>query len=285
VLHVYKASDHDRFLRQNPANHVTFADGYNTSNVAIGASIPGGSQQPRRHNTSILKTSVKRSHEDEEEEYDDDDDITKRSRREGGELIDGDEEPEWAGKVRGAKRGSEEEHGRSKGKRQRKVSLETDEGFDEEMDVDPEEEGDEVGEILQPVRGKKRGRTSANFDHDRPFDEDNEKRNGKRRNRKTSDVHLARGKKRDRDGEEEIPEEILETPQKSSKKKKGRTSRVPQDLDIDTAMDDETSPKPEKQREIGERWTANGVNYKIGPNAQKLREAFVHEDRPKYTMV
>lgn len=236
----------------------------------------------------------------EGDEWDDADHL-KKSRVEGEELIDGDEDPVWQEGYSGhpSKRGSkrslrdedvdEEEVWASKQreKRRRNASLDNttfedanmDEDIDEGMDVD------EVREARTISRGKKRDRAEATYDQEPEAEaegDDDKTRQRKRRNKRKSDTGVdARGKKRERDAELSDEEEATAT---VGRKKRGKKNDSPdQQEGSDVSMDD-ASPQAGK-RKIGEEYTSNGISYKIGPNGQRLRLAYVKESRPQFDMV
>ncbi|KAM6496188.1 hypothetical protein JOM56_008894 [Amanita muscaria] len=204
------------------------------------------------------------------------------------------------------KRGSKREYGdadetedvleskRVREKRARKVSLEK-AILDEEMEVDENEFEDENTDCGQVSRGKKRDREEAGStfggdDEDRSESEDAEddtttrRRSRKRRSvakRKSDLATITRGKKRDRDIDEETSDEGSDRgyAQTSARKRRNKKEGI---SDEDVSM--EESPAKGKGRKIGEEWTSNGVLCKIGPNGQRLRQALVKKARQKYHM-
>lgn len=238
-------------------------------------------------------------------------DISKKTRVEGDDLIDGDEEAEWDDQAprRGSKRvlGDEEEK-RTRDKRPRKVSLEKKPYLlpDEDMEVDDNEEEDEVTDLRPGVRGKKRDRAEAGStfggdDEDSAPEaevEDDAKARRRRRKRRTvakrkSDGGAAlRGQKRDRDVEEGESgiESDNEVTKRVSRKKRGKKTSLTRDDEerrggSDISMDDSQTSARSKPRRIGDEWENNGVKYKIGPNGQRLRQALVKKARQKFPMV
>lgn len=204
------------------------------------------------------------------------------------------------------KRGSKREYGdadetedvleskRAREKRARKVSLEK-AILDEEMEVDENEFEDENTDCGQVSRGKKRDREEAGStfggdDEDRSESEEAEddtttrRRSRKRRSvakRKSDLATITRGKKRDRDIDEETSDEGSDRgyAQTSARKRRNKKEGI---SDEDVSM--EESPAKGKGRKIGEEWTSNGVLCKIGPNGQRLRQALVKKARQKYHM-
>lgn len=237
----------------------------------------------------------------------------KKTRVEGDELIDGDEDAEWQDQngiapKRVSKRflGEEEENDdigqskKSRGKRARKTSLEKSYQEDENMEVD--EEDDDVPELSSIVRGKKRDRAEAGStfggDDDYSALEHEEDAKARRRKRQTvskrkSDAgSSSRGKKRDRGldigSDDDNEHEALS---KSSRKKRGKrtshanTPEEDQRSASDVSMDESLASTRSRARRIGDEWESNGVKYKIGPNGQRLRQALVKEARHKFVMV
>jgi len=236
----------------------------------------------------------------------------KKSKVEGHELIDGDEDAEFEdfAPKRGSKRSMHEEEDveevadnkKSRGKRARKVSHEKKRQVDHSMDVDDDEEADEITELKSTNRGKKRDRAEAGStfggDDDESASEIEDgdfKARRRRRKRRTvakrkSEATYLRGKKRDRDGEQNVSdnESAESSPDaKTSRKKRGRrTSHLEQHTSkSDISMDESTTSSKGKVRKIGDEWESNGIKYKIGPNYQRLRQALVRKARQKFVMV
>ena len=253
------------------------------------------------------------------DEQEDDEHEFKKSRLDGEELIDGDEDAEFydiddTAPKRGSKRGfgEEEEEGeevsetkKSRGKRARKVSQEKTRQshvIDDNMDIDGEEL-DEVTE-LRSRAGKKRDRAEAGStfggdDEDSAAElepEDDIKARRRRRKRRTvakrkSEASHARGKKRDRDSDDEISDQESEDASqgKVSRKKRGKRGSDRHDKDhasrSDISMDESITSIRGKVRVIGEEWENNGIKYKVGLNGQRLRQALVKQARQKFVMV
>ncbi|KAF9266279.1 hypothetical protein L218DRAFT_985909 [Marasmius fiardii PR-910] len=293
-------------------NRVTFADGYNTSAspLDVHAELAPLSSSTRRvsdrKNLGILKSSnhnyprVKRAlvEDDLEERFD-----SKKTRVEGEELTDGDEDAEWQSHghgrapsqyVRVSKRGFEEGDVEERDKRQRKVSA-------ERMEVD--DDIDVVGELVSvsPSRGRKRDRTEAGStfggdddDENIALEEDygNRSRYRKRRNKRTSDAHSGHSRKRDRDlndtGDYSDSNEDPAGAKSSRSKKKGKKQQQQRSEDekgSDVSMDDSQFVRSTlKGRKIGEEWTSNGVKYKISPNGQRLRETLLKKAKQRFVM-
>lgn len=233
--------------------------------------------------------------------------LVKKSRIEGEELIDGDEQAEWHGSdedmevdeaqpvKRGSKRVASSEddeglgHSRTvrRDKRARKVSLDKslhspDESMGEDLE-DGEEDGREDAEDI--ARGKKRDRVEAGSTFggdDYMMDDEGEKPKRRRRKGRVSNKlegSLSRGQKRGRgshstesdDSESERPR------QRVTRKKRGRKSQE----DIIPLSNDPLC----KGRPIGEEWESHGILFKVGPNGQRLRQELVKKSRSKFPMV
>ncbi|KAJ3879528.1 hypothetical protein F5051DRAFT_197539 [Lentinula edodes] len=294
---------------QSQTNHVTFADGFNTSAspLDVHAELASPTKRSGRKSLGILKSNDDRRKR--ERGFDDEDgDIAKKTRLEGDEFIDGDEEAVWQGSSdllnssdsRVPKRGVGDDNDgdfgtlkRANGKRQRKVSGDKESPRRHDMDVDAEAE-DYLGDLRSISRGKKRDRdeTGSSYggeieqaDDDADVDAEEEKyRRRKRRNKRRSDANSSsRGKKRDRDLEDELGDGEDETglvSQRKLRKKRGKKMSDDEKAS-DVSMEDSSSIKG---RKIGETWTSNGVNYKIGPNGQRLRFELVKKARQKFVM-
>ncbi|KAJ3932185.1 MAG: hypothetical protein NXY57DRAFT_961077 [Lentinula lateritia] len=292
---------------QSQPNHVTFADGFNTSAspLDVHAELASPTKRSGRKSLGILKSNDDRRKR--ERGFDDEDgDIAKKTRLEGDEFIDGDEEAVWQGssdllnssESRVLKRGvgddNDGDFGTLKGangKRQRKVSTDKESPRRHDMDLDVE---DYLGDLRSLSRGKKRDRdeTGSSYggeieqaDDDADVDAEEEKdRRRKRRNKRRSDANSSsRGKKRDRDLEDELgdgEDEAGLVSQRKLRKKRGKKMSDDEKAS-DVSMEDSSSIKG---RKIGETWTSNGVQYKIGPNGQRLRFELVKKARQKFVM-
>lgn len=274
------------------SGRVTFADGYNTSASPFMEAQDAGPSRRRRSSTGILKPTVSKRSLDDDDEWDEADHL-KKTRVEGGELIDGDEEANWytghtsQGPLRGSKRGIlDDASERSKDKRARK-SPQDDGTLSDDIidDMDIDEYGDVVTDLPAHVRGKKRdrgeaGSTFGDEDEDASVELDDKARRRKRRNKRKSDADASRGTKRDRDADVAGDAFV-----KASKNKRGRKSQTMDEEDkaSDVSMDD-ASARPVK-REIGDEWENNGVRYKLGLNGQRLRQDLVKRSRQKFNMV
>jgi len=250
------------------------------------------------------------------DELEDDEHELKKSRVDGEELIDGDEDAEFhnvghTAPQRGSKRGFGEEEDseevidtkKSRGKRARKVSQEKSRQslvIDDNMDID-DEELDEITELTSRSRGKKRDRAEAGStfggdDDDSAAEhepEDDVKARRRRRKRRTvakrkSEASHARGKKRDRDTDDEKSDQETEDglQGKVSRKKRGKRESDRHDASrSDVSMDESINSTRGIVRAIAEEWESNGIKYKVGPNGQRLRQALVKQARQKFVMV
>ncbi|KAJ3719428.1 hypothetical protein C8R42DRAFT_120161 [Lentinula raphanica] len=293
---------------QSQSNRVTFADGFNTSAspLDVHAELASPTKRSGRKSLGILKSGDDRRKR--ERAYDDEDgDFAKKTRLENDELIDGNEEAEWQDSQslrnldssRVSKRGLGDEDDEdigvlrtSRGKRQRKVSAEKGSPRHHAMDVDAPSET-----LKSSSRGKKRDRDEAGStyggeleeqDDDAEFNVAEDKAHRKkRRNKRRSDANtISRGKKRDRDLEDELgasDDETNLTSQRILRKKRGKRVLDEEKLS-DVSMEDSSSNTSTKGRKIGETWTTNGVQYKIGPNGQRLRFELVKKARQKFVM-
>jgi hypothetical protein len=249
-------------------------------------------------------------HMEQDEEHE-----AKKTRVEGEELIDGDEDAafEEGAPRRGSKRGIQEEADedsegatetkKSRGKRARKVSNEKapqSHQVDQNMDID-DEDMDDITELKPFSRGRKRDRAEAGstfggdddesaFENEVDGDSKLRRRRRKRRTvaKRKSEATYLRGKKREREGEEDVSDDTSDETS-SSRRKRGKRSSHVQRHEIerqksDVSMD-ESVTSSKRVREIGEEWESNGVRYKIGPNGQRLRQALVKKARQKFVMV
>jgi hypothetical protein len=237
----------------------------------------------------------------------------KKSKVEGHELIDGDEDAEFEefAPKRGSKRSMREEEDieetasskKSRGKRARKVSHEKKRQVDHSMDVDDDEGADVITELKSTNRGKKRDRAEAGStfggDDDESaseIEEGDSKARRRRRKRRTvakrkSEATFLRAKKRERNGEQDVSDHesaVESSPDvNTSRKKRGSRSSHLEQLTSksDVSMDESTTSSKGKVRKIGDEWESNGIKYKIGPNYQRLRQALVRKARQKFVMV
>jgi hypothetical protein len=271
--------------------------------------------EPHSKLTDITHSSSRASkltaHDDSRKRVlDDEDDLepAKKTRVEGEELTDGEEDAEWQQPSdregdRRPERGSKRVYGErdhethasraTRDKRARKVTPEDQIMGEEGID------GDELTDLKTISRGRKRDRAEAGStfggdDAELPMADDGEDdgKNSRRRKRRTmkqrkSDVH-SRGQKRDRDAKSHSDSEEDENrvKKRTSRKQKGRNDGK-EDTASDVSMGDSQISQDLlcKGRRIGDEWEANGVLWKVGPNGDRLRQALVKQARSKFVMV
>lgn len=143
-------------------------------------------------------------------------------------------------------------------------------------------------DVVVHSRGKKRDRGSSFDQEESPADEEDEKPHRHRRRRVVSHHKKAsessRGRKRGRDPESMDSDEESD----SSSRRAGRYKRGKKASSWNEDGDDEGMISNDplcKGRRIGEEWEVNGVHYKVGPNGQRLRQAFVKKTRSRFPMV
>ncbi|KAF9021107.1 hypothetical protein BDP27DRAFT_1411608 [Rhodocollybia butyracea] len=282
-------------LPQSQPNRVTFADGYNTSAspLDVHAELASPTKRSGRKSLGILKNDDRKKRERGFE--DDDGEIAKKTRVEGDEFIDGDEEAEWqdshplqnSGSSRGSKRELGEDDDTIRRGRKRVEARDRDRFLVTKTE-------DRVGALRSISRGKKRDREEAGSsfggDHgdeqeEEDFEiEEDKARRRKRRNKRRSDANSYRGKKRDRDLDDELEESDDASGRISRQilsKKKGKKASDDEKLS-DVSMEDSPSASS-RGRKIGETWSTNGVQYKIGPNESATKFVMpidsVHPDR------
>lgn len=250
---------------------------------------------------------------DEDEEHE-----AKKTRVEGDELIDGDEDAEFdeAAPKRGWKRGIREDEdvdegkvsSKSHGKRARRVSNVNGHHsyqVDPIMDIDDDdEEMDDITELKPISRGKKRDRAEAGSTFGADDDdsgaehEDGSKLRRRRRKRRTvakrkSEASYLLNKKRQRDGDEDVsddsegssPSKLSSNTRKRGKRSSAVNRREYERQRSDVSMDESLTSNRSRHRDIGDEWESNGVRWKIGLNGQKLRLALVKKARQRFTMV
>lgn len=228
---------------------------------------------------------------------------TKKTRVDGDELIDGDEEAEWHGSdvdmevevgeaplppvVRGAKRTAD---------------ADSDEGFESSRGDrrDKRARKNLKGRTIErghmsaaTVRGKKRDRAEADSTaaaHGHLDDDDDGQKRAVRR-RLVSNPKAAkkagstRGRKRGREVSSPDSDGSDSPSQRAARHKRGK--RVIQAAGETTDEDvGEVVVDPLCQgRAIGEEWQSGGIWYKVGPNGQRLRRANVRSRQPAFHMV
>jgi hypothetical protein len=106
--------------------------------------------------------------------------------------------------------------------------------------------------------------------------------------KRKSEVTYLRGKKREREGGEDVSDDTSDETSSFRRKRGKRSSNIQRHemerQKSDVSMD-ESVTSSKRVREIGEEWESNGVRYKIGPNGQRLRQALVKRARQKFVMV
>ena len=274
---------------------------------AFSQPLPNGSATRKPRSSGVKQPLVTRTshgkHALDDEADSEPEMLAKKSRVEGEDLIDGDEEAEWHGSdedmevdetqpvKRGSKRvASSEDEGLDlsrtarRDKRARKVSLDKSSPVPvENMDEDVEEGVEDLEDV---VRGKKRDRVEAGstFGGDDYIMDDDDGEKPKRRRRKGRASHKleaspTRGQKRGRGSQSHDSDDSdSEQPrQKTMRKKRGRKSQ-------DDTFEVSNDPLC-KGRRIGEEWESNGILFKVGPNGQRLRQELVKKSRSKFPMV
>lgn len=260
-----------------------------------------------QHLNPILKRSFASDKEDEE-----DNEPSKKSRVEGEELIDGDEDAEWVysrthtHQQRGSKRelgmdSSDEGYESHRGDKRRRNVSESGSTPDDDHGMDMDSgEGDEVSELRDIPRGKKRDRAEAGSTFGGDDEEIDVGADGKasrrRRKRKMvskrkSEAYAAqiRGTKRDRDAssnESDEEDDDFKYSKKNLRTKRGKRNQHEEENSDDSVNGSLVSRESYvKGRRIGEEWEVNGVFYKVGLNGQRLRQALVKRARNKFPMV
>ena len=277
-----------RYDPNPPAIHLT---DFNTDATLSRRTAP--SQQSNKQKLhSIIR---KRSFDDDEDDLE----PTKKSRVEGEELIDGDEDAAWAFK-RGSKRGlttEEDDEGYESTRGDKRPRNTSRDKTPEDQVMEDELDADDVTELRSIPRGKKRDRAEAGStfggDDDEMDDDQSDGKASRRRKRKMiskrkSDAHApARGRKRDRDADIEESEDEDVQKLHVSRKKRGKKNGEDEGDGSDVSMSDSLVSRGSyvKGRRIGEEWEVNGVLYKVGINGQRLRQALVKKARNKFPMV
>ena len=106
-------------------------------------------------------------------------------------------------------------------------------------------------------------------------------RQRKRRQRKSA--HIFRGQKRGRDLDSPGVDTDYGNPRGKGRAFRRRSATSDTDL---SAEDVQMSKDPLcKGRRIGEEWEAHGVQFRVGPDGQRLRKVLIKEDRLKFHMV
>ncbi|KAF7302035.1 hypothetical protein MIND_00769900 [Mycena indigotica] len=254
--------------------------------------------QPPSRRSSLFINSSPRKHQkrtlDENDVEADVPENPKKTRVEGDEFIDGDEEAEWVSNQgkRGEKRNLRDDdiddadqneddspNPRVRGKRARKQSL-----LNEDVLMTSDEDASDMDvdeKAPAAVRGRKRDAVSSFGPEDEVDELDVQKSKRKRRSRKSDIVPqpAARGQKRDRDLEEDGSDGETGRPRTERKtKKRGKKGK---EADEETSSVEDSGVRA--RRNIGEEWESNGVRYKIGPNG-RLRQALVKKAARRFIM-
>ncbi|KAG9317324.1 hypothetical protein JVU11DRAFT_1522 [Chiua virens] len=315
-LHDYQLSTNHATLYDNrrPDVHpLNFADRYNPNSrpdVPIPEPLPAGRAVVRRTGRKEFVLNFDENEESRKRSFEDENDAEheniKKSRIDGEELIDGDEEADWYSQYSDVplRQTSKESlhhrleadyvHTDAQGRSQHINDLhDEDHGpVDEAMEAVGE---DEMTELKAVVRGKKRDRTEAGSSFG--GDEDEAVRNGRashhRKRRTVSQRRVevpARGRKRDREaespeseGERGSSEASQGRSQRSSKKK--REKKTVSDGVKEVLVEDRVSGDSLcGGRRTGEEWEADGVQYKVNDKGERSRLTLVRKARNKYHM-
>jgi len=284
----------ERYHPNPPAPHVEAQNIQPSSNLSP---PPGSSRRNLTLKVATNEESKKRSLDDEGQS-----EPVKKTRVEGEELIDGDEDAGWQQSKeqvdvvleqprRGAKRGHGDDDAgtkRARHKRPRKHS-------NNHTVKDGQENRDPKSTSIS--RGRKRDRAEAGSTFgDGVAGSDSEQGDKirptmKRRamTKKKSEVY-SRGQKRDRDAaahESQDEEDAGLSKSHISRKKRGKKLSEDEGYQgSDVSMEGSSMSQSHLHgRRIGEEWEVNGVQYKIGPNGDRLRQELVKKARSKFLMV
>ncbi|KAI6135159.1 hypothetical protein EV401DRAFT_884946 [Pisolithus croceorrhizus] len=238
----------------------------------------------------VAEASRKRSYAAESDSEPDNN--LKKTRIDGEDLIDRDEDADWYAQYVNPRSQPVASSSRVSINGQ-SIGHEADEPIDEIME-DPD---DEVTELSSIPRGKKRDRAEAGstFGADDDDDAHNEKpiRHRKRRSvsKRKSEAH-PRGRKRDREvefpeseGEGAVSESVKRDSQRTSKKRKEKRAS-PDEIRLDASAEDARVSKDPLcgGRKIGEEWEVGAIRYKVGDKGERLRLVLVKKARSKYHM-
>ena len=292
-----------------------FADRYNPSprrRVAIPDTPPVEKPPVRRASRKEPVTNLDDNEESRKRSFEDESDVEhetiKKSRIDGDELIDRDEQADWYAQYsdRPSRRVSDESldrqpggnhaymNGQERSKCVGELRDEDHEPLDEAMEGIDE---DEVSELKAVARGKKRDRAEAGSTFG--GDDEEDIRNGRASHHRKRRTILrrrleipARGQKRDREaesleseGEGGDSETSRRRARRSSKKKRGKKAASDEVSEI-SVEDSRVSKDPLcGGRRVGDDWEADGVQYKVGDKGERLRLTLVKKARNKYHMV
>lgn len=288
---------------KHPEVHsLDFVDRYNPNprrRVTVPEPLPVERPLVRRARRKDLVINIDNNEESRKRSFEDESDVEhetiKKSRIDGDELIDGDEQADWYAQYADLpRRRASFMNGQERSKRVNDFRDEDHEPVDEAMEGIDE---DEVTELKAVARGKKRDRAEAGSTFGGDDDEDIQ--NGrvshhhKRRTILRRRIEVpARGQKRDRDNESPESEDegggsetSRRRAQRSSKKKRGKKAASDEVSEI-SVEDPRVSKDPLcSGRRVGNEWKADGVQYKVGDKGERLRLTLVKKARNKYHMV
>jgi hypothetical protein len=255
------------------------------------------------------------------DDTDEEDRTIKKSRVDGDELIDGDNDAAWdthmpGGSRRGSlhvpKRGSkrhanpeeDDDWEMSQDKRARKgsgVHPATEHDAEDVLDVRLARDSSDAEP--ERARGTKREREELDSAADSAaYDTDESHRPRPARKRRAARKQgpdfkepLPRGRKRERSHEPSTPsdEEDQESDTPGTSNKRGRRyEESEEDVDIGPADASESEDQADIAedpacggRRIGETWEVNGQSFKVGLDGRRLRHALVRQSRSKFPMV
>ena len=316
-LHDYQPSGKHASLYDNkrPEVHsLDFADRYNPNprhRVAVPEALPDDRFHVRRASRKDLVIDLDEHEESRKRSFENESDVEhetiKKSRIDGHELNDGDEQADWYAQYSDmpARPASKEALGRQPGDNythmngQERSKRVNDLGDEDHEPVDEIMEGideDKVAELKAVARGKKRDRTEAGSSFG--GDDEEDIRNGrashyrKRRTILRRTEIPARGQKRDRgaespesDGEGGGSETTRGRGLRSFKKKRGKKA-ASDDVSETSVEDSRVSKDPLcGGRRVGDKWEVDDVQYKVGDKGERLRLTLVKKARNKYHMV
>lgn len=280
-----------RYNPDPPAVHVTDSGLGDTSLEA-----PASSQQTSKQNGHGVTEHVrKRSIGDDEDDFE----PVKKSRVEGKEMADGDDEAAWAFK-RGSKRGlalDEDDEGYESTRGDKRPRNTPKDAISEDQAAESNEmDMDEITDLRPIPRGKKRDRAEAGStfggdddELDDPLDEKPSRRRKRKmlRKRQSDAQPQLRGKKRERDADSASEDEEDMKRSANSRRRKGVEAGDEGEEESEESLNESLASRSSyvKGRKIGEEWEVNGILYKVGPNRQRLRQALVKKARHRFPMV
>lgn len=249
----------------------------------------------------------------------DEDRAVKKSRVDGEELIDGDNDAAWHAHMpgssrrgslqvpkRGSKRHANAEEGdsweMSQDKRARKGSAaypEDENDAEDVIDFDMDRDASDA----EPARARGTKREWEEIDSaadGATYDTDDSHRPRPTRKRRTArredhEVNMSsRGRKRERSQDRSSPsDEDQKSDAQGTRHKRGRPCEESEgDVDVvpTDASDSEDQPEIADDpacggRKIGDTWEVNGQSFKVGLDGRRLRHALVRQSRCKFPMV